>query len=88
MFSVCCLVYLDLGDVLFEGSRKGYAIAQAVSRWTLTADARVCAHVSPRGICGGQSGIGSGFLSELFCFPLSVPFHRGSPHSYHLVDED
>jgi hypothetical protein len=39
------------------GSR---AMAQAVSRRPLTAETRVCARVSPCGICGGQSGIGAG----------------------------
>jgi hypothetical protein len=52
----------------------GRAMAQAVSRRPLTAQARV----SPFGICGAQSGIGTGFFPEYFCFPLSVSFHRRS----------
>jgi hypothetical protein len=36
-------------------------MAQVVSRRPLTAEARVRARVNPRGICGGQSGIGTGF---------------------------
>jgi hypothetical protein len=39
----------------------GRAMAQAVSRWPLTAEARVLSRVSPCGICGGQSGSGTGF---------------------------
>jgi hypothetical protein len=31
-------------------------MAQMVSRWTLKAEARVLARVSPYRICGGQSG--------------------------------
>jgi hypothetical protein len=46
---------------------QGRAMAQAVSRRPLTAEARV----SPRGICGGQNGTGTGFS-------LSVSFHRCS----------
>jgi hypothetical protein len=34
-------------------------MAQAVSRWPLTAEDQVRAHVDPCGICGGQSGIGA-----------------------------
>jgi hypothetical protein len=52
--------------------------AQVVSRWPLTAEARV----NPCGICGRQSGIGTGFSAEFFGFPLSISFHRGSTHPY------
>jgi hypothetical protein len=40
----------------------GRAMAQAVSRRPLTADARVRSRVSPCGICGLQSGTGTGFF--------------------------
>jgi hypothetical protein len=36
-------------------------VAQAVSRWHPTAEARVRSRVSPCGICGGQSGTGTAF---------------------------
>jgi hypothetical protein len=39
----------------------GRVMAQVVSRWPLTAEARVRAWVNPCGICGGQSGTGTGF---------------------------
>jgi hypothetical protein len=61
----------------------GRAMAQ-VSRRPLTAEARVHALVNPRGICGGQSGTGTGFFSEFFGFTLSISFHRRAPNSYHL----
>jgi hypothetical protein len=48
----------------------GRAMAQAVSRLPLTAEARVRSRVSPCGICGGQSGSGAGFSPESFSFPL------------------
>ena len=47
------------------------AMAQAVSRRALTAEARVRSRVSPYGICGGQSGTGTGFFPEYCGFPLS-----------------
>jgi hypothetical protein len=50
----------------------GRAMAQVVSRRPLTAEARVRVRVSPCGICGGQSGTGTGFFSEFFGFPLSI----------------
>jgi hypothetical protein len=50
---------------------KGHAIAQAVSRWLPTAAARVQARVWSCGICGGQSGAGTGFLRVLW-FPLPI----------------
>jgi hypothetical protein len=39
----------------------GRATVQAVIRRPLTAEARVHARVNPCGICGGQSGTGTGF---------------------------
>jgi hypothetical protein len=57
---------------------KGSAMIQTVSRRPLTAEARVRSRVSPCGICGGQSGTGTGFPAEYFGFPLSVSFHRCS----------
>jgi hypothetical protein len=54
----------------------GRAMAQAVSRRPLTAEARVRSQFSPCGICSGQSGTGTGFSPEYFSFPLSISFHR------------
>jgi hypothetical protein len=54
--------------------REGRAIAQAVSRWLPTAEARVRARVWSSEICGGQSGAGAGFLRELrFPLPIFIP---------------
>jgi hypothetical protein len=50
---------------------------QAVNRRPLTAEARVRSRVSPCGICGEQSGIGT-FFPEYFGFPMSISFHRCS----------
>jgi hypothetical protein len=53
----------------------GHAMAQAVSRRPPTAEARVRSRVNPCGICGGQSGTGTGFSPSSSVFPLSISFH-------------
>jgi hypothetical protein len=53
-------------------------MAQEVSRRPLTAEARVRSRVSPRGICGGQSGTGTRFSPSTSVFPCQ--FHStGAP---------
>ena len=57
---------------------EGRAMAQAVSRRPLTAEARVRSRVCPCGICGGQSGTGTGFSTSTLVF--SCQFHStGAP---------
>jgi hypothetical protein len=52
----------------------GRAIAQAISRWLLTAAAQVRARVKSYGICDEQSGTGVGFLQVLrFPPPIFIP---------------
>ena len=51
----------------------GRAMAQAVSRRRLTAEARVQSRVSQCGVCGGQSGTGTGFSPSNLVFPCQ--FH-------------
>jgi hypothetical protein len=53
-------------------------MAQAVSRRTLTAEARVRSRISPFGICGGQKWHWDRFCPEYFGFRLQVSFHRYS----------
>jgi hypothetical protein len=56
----------------------GRAMAQAVSRRPPTAEAQVRSRISPCGICGGQSGTGTGFSSGSSAVPC--PFHStGAP---------
>jgi hypothetical protein len=47
----------------------GRAIAEAVSHWLSTVAAWVQSRVWSSGICGGQSGVGAGFVRVLR-FPL------------------
>jgi hypothetical protein len=65
----------------------GRAMAQAVSHRLLTAEARVRIPVNPCGICGGQSGSGTGFSLSSSVFSYQYIFHRRSPNSYHMWDE-
>jgi hypothetical protein len=53
-------------------------MGQTVSRWPLTTKARLRSRVSPCGICGGQSGTGTGFSPDYFGLPLSMSFHQCS----------
>jgi hypothetical protein len=55
------------GPILSSG--KGRAMAQAVSRLPPTVEARIRFWVSPCGICGGQSGIGTDFSLSTSVFP-------------------
>jgi hypothetical protein len=48
------------------------AVDQVVSRCRLTAEARVRDRVSPRDICGGQSGTGTGFSPRSSLSPVSI----------------
>jgi hypothetical protein len=53
-------------------------MAQAVSRRPVTAEARVRSRLSPCGICGGQSGTGTGFPPSTSVFPCKF-YSTGFP---------
>jgi hypothetical protein len=86
---VCLFVCLS---VCLQQCNTGRAMAQAVSRRPLTAEARVRSRVSPRGIYGGQSGTGTGFSPSTSVFPCPFPPRRpgvdpGSVHLGFVVDK-
>jgi hypothetical protein len=56
-------------------------MAQAVSRWLLTTEARVRARLSPHGICGGQNSTGAVFL-PVRRVSMSISFRYASLCSY------
>jgi hypothetical protein len=58
-------------------------MAQVVSRRPLTAQARVRARVNPGGICGGQSGIGTGFSQSSSVFPCQ--YHSTIALQTHII---
>jgi hypothetical protein len=73
-----CSDYAETLDCKFT---PGRAMAQAVSRWPPTAEARVRARVDPCGICGGQSVTGAGYSSSSLVFPWK--YHSTiAPYSY------
>jgi hypothetical protein len=63
---------------------KGRAIAQVVSRRLPTAAAWFRTNVRSCGICGVQSGTGTGFLRVLR-LPLPIPIPPTAPHSSSIV---
>jgi hypothetical protein len=70
--AVHCWFHVSLYRSLRERCPVGRVMAQAVSRWTPTAEARVRSRVSPCGICGGQSGTGTGFSPSTSSFPCQL----------------
>jgi hypothetical protein len=58
-------------------------MAQVVSRRPLTAEARIRALVNPCGICGGQSGTGTGFSPSSSVFPYH--YHSTVALKTHII---
>jgi hypothetical protein len=75
------LYYLECtGTFKYLHPQISCAIAQAVSRLLPT----VAAQVRSCGICGGQSGIGAGFL-KVIPFPLPILIPPTAPHSSSII---
>jgi hypothetical protein len=62
---------------------EGRAMAQVVSRRPLTAEARVRARVNPCGICGAQSGTGTGFSPSSSVLPCQ--YHSTVALQTHII---
>jgi hypothetical protein len=60
-------------------------MAPVVNRRPLTAEARVRARVNPCGICGGQSGTGTGFSASSSVFPWQ--YHSTVALQTHIIWE-
>jgi hypothetical protein len=67
--AITCSVPITAG---YKLSHMGRAMAQAVRRRPLTAEARVRVRVNPCGICGGQSGTGTGFSPGSSVSPVNI----------------
>jgi hypothetical protein len=78
-FSLLCSVLTD-SENHSASYTIGHAIAQAVSRLLPTEMAWVRTQVRSNGICGEQSGTGTGFLRVL-AFPLPILLPSNAPHS-------
>ena len=80
------IFFLPPQRCIFTDTNKmfhGHALAQVVSCQPLTAEAWVHSQASLCGICGGQSGIGTGFSPNTVVFPCQ---YRSTSTPYLLND--
>ena len=67
---------MELGTGSYLATTQGRALAQTVSRRPLTAKNQVQIQASPCEICGGESGIGTGFCRSVRGLLMSVSFRQ------------
>jgi hypothetical protein len=72
-----------LCDQTSSKAHPGPCHGSVVSRRPLTAEARVRARVNPCGICGGQSGNGTGFSPSYLVFPCQ--YHSTVTLQSHII---
>jgi hypothetical protein len=77
--------FKEATEIYFNTLSQGRAMAQVVRRRPFTSEAQVHARVNPCGICGGQSGTGTGFSPSFSVLPCQ--YHSTVALQTHIIWE-